>query len=92
MPLEDDAVFGKSAGFVGAQYVHAAGILYGVEPLEITFLRLMESAPLDRQTETIMGSISGVMAHSHGHREEKAPLQSCFVNPSMRKTRGPLPP
>ena len=42
--------------------------------LTITFLRLMASAPLERQTETIMGSISGVRPTATARAKKKAPL------------------
>src|ERR1035437_915592 len=56
--------------------------------LTITFLRLMASAPLERQTETIIGSISGVRPTATAIAKKKASFQSCLVKPLMRKTRG----
>ena len=58
--------------------------------LTITFLRLMASAPLERQTETIMGSISGVRPTATAIAKKKALFQSCLVNPLMRKTSGTI--
>ena len=58
--------------------------------LTITFLRLMAIAPLERQTETIMGSISGVSPTATAMAKKKAPFQSCLVKPLIRKTSGTI--
>ena len=58
--------------------------------LTITRLRLMASAPFARQTETIIGSISGVRPTATARAKKKAPFQSCLVNPFMRKTNGTM--
>ncbi len=58
--------------------------------LTITFLRDMASAPLERQTATIMGSISGVSPTATARAKKKAPIQSALVSPLMRKTRGTM--
>src|SRR5271155_1339574 len=58
--------------------------------LTITFLRLIASAPFERQTETIMGSISGVRPTATASAKKKALFQSCLVKPLIRKTRGTI--
>ncbi len=58
--------------------------------LTITFLRLIASAPLERHTETIIGSISGVRPTATARAKKNAPFQSCLVKPLMRKTRGTI--
>ncbi len=50
----------------------------------------MASAPLERQTETIMGSISGVSPTATAMAKKKALLHSCLVKPLIRKTRGTM--
>ena len=58
--------------------------------LTMTFFRDMASAPLDRQTETIIGSISGVRPTATASEKKKASFQSCLVRPLMRKTSGTI--
>ena len=58
--------------------------------LTITFLRDMASAPLDRQTVTIIGSISGVSPTATARAKKKASFQSPLVSPLMTKTRGTM--
>ncbi len=50
----------------------------------------MAIAPLARQTETIMGSISGVRPTATAMAKKKALFQSCLVRPLMRKTSGTI--
>ena len=58
--------------------------------LTITFLRDMAIAPRERQTVTIIGSISGVMPTATAIAKKNASLQSCFVSPLIRKTSGTM--
>ena len=59
--------------------------------LTMTFLRDIAIAPLERQTVTIIGSISGVRPDRHGDREEEAPRsQLPLVRPLMTKTSGTM--
>ncbi len=52
------------------------------------FLRLMASAPFERHTETIMGSISGVRPTATATAKKKAPFQSCFCEPVDEEDKG----
>ena len=58
--------------------------------LTITLARAMAVAPLARLTVTIIGSISGVRPTATDTANNSASSQSCFVNPLMRKTSGPI--
>ena len=58
--------------------------------LTITFLRDMAMAPRDRQTETIIGSISGVRPTATAIAKKKASFQLCLVSPLMRNTSGTM--
>jgi hypothetical protein len=60
--------------------------------LTITRLRLIESAPLARHTETIIGSVSGVRptATATATAKKKASFQSWRVRPLTRKTSGTM--
>ena len=58
--------------------------------LTMTFFRDMARAPLDRQTETIIGSISGVSPTATASEKKKASCQSCLVRPLMTKTSGTM--
>ena len=58
--------------------------------LTITFFRDMPMAPRERQTETIIGSISGVRPTATARAKKKASFQSCFVSPLMRNTSGTI--
>src|SRR5665213_2458037 len=66
--------------------------------LTMTFLRDMAMAPLERQTETIIGSISGVKPTATANAKKKAsfqscvftPLMLCVFRPLMRKTNGTM--
>ncbi len=53
--------------------------------LTMTFLRDMKTAPLERQTVTIIGSISGVRPTATERPKRRASSQSCLVIPTMRK-------
>ena len=50
----------------------------------------MASAPLDRQTETIIGSISGVRPTATASAKKNASFQSCLEMPLMTKTIGTI--
>ena len=58
--------------------------------LTMTFLRLIASAPLDRQTVTIIGSISGVRPTATATAKKKASPQLPLVRPLMTKTSGTM--
>ncbi len=58
--------------------------------LTITFLRAMSSAPLDRLTVTIMGSISGVSPTATAMANRNASSQLCLLSPLIRKTSGTI--
>lgn len=94
VPHKYDTALRERARLVGAQHVHAPEILDGVElrlsRLTITFLRLIASAPLERQTDTIIGSISGVRPTATAIAKKKAPFQSCLVRPLIKKTNGTI--
>ena len=49
--------------------------------LTMTFFLDIASAPLDKQTETIIGSISGVRPTATAIANRNAVFQSCFVKP-----------
>ena len=71
MPLKDDAVLGERAGFVGAQHVHAAEVLNGVEPLDDHLLAAHGERTLGQADRDDHGQHLGREAHRHGHGEEK---------------------
>ena len=54
--------------------------------LTITRLRDIASAPFERLTVTIIGSISGVSPTATESAKSKALAQSCLVMPTMRNT------
>src|ERR1039458_10519982 len=56
--------------------------------LTMTFFFDIAKAPLDRQTETIIGSISGVRPTATASEKKNASFQSCLVRPLMTKTSG----
>ena len=58
--------------------------------LTMTFLRDIAKAPLERQTDTIMGSISGVRPTATAMAKKNACHQSCLVNPLIKKTKGTI--
>src|SRR5580658_6790639 len=59
--------------------------------LTITFFFDIDSAPLERQTETIIGSISGVSPTATASANRKVSLpQLCLVKPLMRNTIGDI--
>ena len=45
---------------------------------------------MDRQTETIIGSISGVSPTATASEKKNASFQSCLVSPLMTKTSGTI--
>ena len=71
MPLEDDAILGERAGLVGAQHVHAAEVLNGVEPLDDHLLAAHGERALGEADGDDHGQHLGSEAHGHGHREEE---------------------
>ena len=71
MPLEDDAVLGERAGLVGAQHVHAAEVLDGVEPLDDHLLAAHGERALGEADGDDHRQHLGREAHGHGQREEK---------------------
>ncbi len=56
----------------------------------MTFLRPIATAPLDKQTVTIIGNISGVRPTATASAKKNACPQSLLVRPLMRKTRGTI--
>jgi hypothetical protein len=58
--------------------------------LTITFLRDMAMAPLERHTETIIGSISGVRPTATARAKKKASIQLCLVSPLITNTSGTM--
>lgn len=58
--------------------------------LTMTFFRDIASAPFERQTDTIIGSISGVSPTATAMEKKKASCQLCLVKPLMRKTSGTI--
>ncbi len=50
----------------------------------------MAMAPFDRQTVTIIGSISGVRPTATASAKKNASPQSCLVRPLMRNTSGTM--
>jgi hypothetical protein len=58
----------------------------------MTFFLDRTIAPFERQTVTIIGSISGVMPTATAIAKKNASFQSPLVIPLMRKTRGTITP
>src|ERR1051325_3621243 len=58
--------------------------------LTMTFFLDIASAPLERQTETIIGNISGVRPTATAIAKKKASFQLCLNRPLMRKTIGTI--
>ena len=58
--------------------------------LTMTLFFDIASAPFDKQTETIIGSISGVSPTATATEKKNASCQLCLVKPLMRKTRGTI--
>ena len=56
----------------------------------ITFLRDMASAPFDKQTETIIGNISGVSPTATAREKKNASFQLCLLRPLIRNTSGTI--
>ena len=56
----------------------------------MTFFFDIARAPFDRQTETIIGSISGVNPTATAIEKKKASPQLCLVKPLIRKTSGTI--
>ncbi len=81
MPLEDDAILGERAGFVGAQHVHAPEVLNGVEPLDDHFLAAHGERALGEADRDDHGQHLRREAHGHGHREEKGALPIVLGEP-----------
>ena len=58
--------------------------------LTMTFLRAIASAPLDRHTVTIIGSISGVSPTATARAKKNASCQLCLVRPLITNTSGTM--
>src|SRR5271155_636422 len=59
--------------------------------LTMTFFLDIASAPLERQTDTIIGSISGVRPTAMASAKRNVSLpQMCLVNPLMKNTIGAI--
>src|SRR5713101_5358401 len=58
--------------------------------LTMTFFLDMEIAPLERQTETIIGSISGGRPTATAIAKKNACQKSCLVNQLINKTKGTI--
>ena len=58
--------------------------------LTMTFFRAIAIAPLDRQTVTIIGSISGVSPTATAMAKKKASCQLPLVRPLMKNTNGTM--
>jgi hypothetical protein len=71
VPLEDDPIFGERAGLIGAQHVHAAKVLDGVEPLDDHLLAAHGKRALGEADGDDHGQHLRGQAHGHGHGEEK---------------------
>src|ERR1700759_4888307 len=56
----------------------------------MTFFFDIASAPFDKQTETIIGSISGVNPTATAIEKKNASPQLCLVKPLIRKTSGTI--
>ena len=81
MPLKDDAILGERAGFVGAQNVHAAEVLNGVQPLDDHLLAAHGERALGEADRDDHGQHLRREAHGHGHREEKGALPIVLGEP-----------
>ncbi len=81
MPLQDDAIFGERAGFVGAQHVHAAEVLDGVEPLDDHLLAAHGERALGEADRDDHGQHLGSETHGHGHGEEEGALPIVLREP-----------
>ena len=81
----------ERAGLVGAEHVHRAEVLDGVEPLDDDLLlrhrqRALGEADRDDHRQHFRRQADG-----HGQREEEAPrFQLCLVRPLMRNTSGTI--
>ena len=84
--LEDDPVLGEGPGLVGAQDVHRAEVLDGVEPLDDDLLLRQRDRADGERPDEIIGSISGVSPTATARAKKKASLQSCLVRPLMKNT------
>ncbi len=58
--------------------------------LTMTFLRAIAMAPLDRQTVTIIGSISGVSPTATARAKKNASCQRPLVRPLITNTSGTM--
>ena len=57
--------------------------------LTMTFFLDMASAPLERHTETIIGSISGVSPTATARAKKKASFQLCLLRPLIETPAAP---
>ena len=74
MPLQHDAVLGQRAGLVGAQHIHAAEVLDGIEPLDDHLLAAHRQRALGQADRDDHRQHLRRQAHRHGHREEEGAL------------------
>jgi hypothetical protein len=88
MPLEDDAVLGERAGFVGAQDIHAPEVLDGVQPLDDHLLAAHGERTLGKADGDDHGQHLGGEAHGHGHREEKSAFPIVLGEPVDEEYQG----
>src|ERR1035438_6123910 len=88
VPLEDDAIFGERAGLVGAQNIHAAEVLDGVESLDDHLLAAHGERPLGEADGNDHGQHLGGEAHGHGHCEEKSALPIVLGEPVDEEDQG----
>ena len=88
MPLEDDPVLGQRAGFVGAQHIHAAEVLDGVESLDDHLLPAHGQRTLGEANRDDHRQHLGREAHGHGHREEKCALPIVLREPVDEEDQG----
>ena len=90
MPHEDDAILRERAGLVGAQHVHPAEVLDGVEPLDDDLLAAHGERAIGEADGDDHRQHLGSEPTATARAKKKAPFQSCLVNPLMRKTKGTI--
>ena len=88
MPLEDDAILGQRAGFVGAQNIHPAEVLNGVEALDDHLPAAHGERTLGETDGDDHGQHFGGEAHSHRHRKEKGAFPIVLGEPVDEEYQG----
>src|ERR1017187_2264710 len=88
VPLQDDSIFGERAGLVGAEHVHSAEVLNGVETLHDYLLaahgeRALGEANGDNHGQHLRGKANG-----HRHREEECSLPIVLGKPVDEEDQG----